>query len=316
MADSRHAVPGSEPTKAKRAKTMVCEADRASDYLAGSQPGRLIMHILGFIPDNRGGQGILPMHAHDIACDVADNGTSERRYNPVRVVKVPDAEKALWRNANAKKKRKNPLLPQISDEFMEYACLKCTHFVAAHKLIAEGNRTKMNLPGAQVLKLRPDDNEGKVIQKLGFHVIVYGEGLWYDKAALLALMREDNANVDVAKPETEVDAFGVVHQTVTALITAAAGAESTHISQIDVMSKIGDIGYDNLSYAAWEDLVGFRLPLSTPIASMLLDTLFHVCNGRVRSNVDNYAKINALHPTKIPMGQSISLDGVILCNLS
>ena len=73
MADSKHAA---SPT-AKRAKTTVLEADRASVYLAASQPGRLIMHLLGFYTGNRGGQGILPMHAHDIACDVADNGTSE-----------------------------------------------------------------------------------------------------------------------------------------------------------------------------------------------------------------------------------------------
>ena len=40
MADSKHAA---SPT-AKRAKTTVLEADRASVYLAASQPGRLMMH--------------------------------------------------------------------------------------------------------------------------------------------------------------------------------------------------------------------------------------------------------------------------------
>ena len=202
MGDSKHALPGSEPTKAKRAKTTMSEADRASDFQLGSQPGRLVMHLLGFLPDNRGGQGILPMHAHSIACEISDKGTSERRYNPVRVVQVPKSHLAAWRLANKRKKRQNPLLAQIGDDQMEFACLQCTHVVGGMKLIAEGNRTNMNQPGSQVLKLRSDDKEGKMIQKLGFQVIVYGEGLWHDKAALMALMREDNANVDVAKPET------------------------------------------------------------------------------------------------------------------
>ena len=168
------------------------------------------------------------------------------------------------------------------------------------------------------MKLLPDDTEGKMIQKQGVQVIVYSEKLWHDKSAMTAIMREDNANVEVAKPETEVDALGLVHQTVNAFVPSnpSNGSASTVISQGDIMTKIGDIGYGNLPYADWEHLVRFRLPLSTPIATMLLDTLFHVCNGRVRSNVDNYAKINALHPKKIPMGQSISLDGVVLCNLA
>ena len=207
---STHARPDSTPTASKRQKTLMGEADRAHKYLLPVQPGRISLSDTGFYPENRGGQGIMPNHVHDIGLDVSDNGTSTRRYNPVMFVEVPEEELPAWRNANNRKKKQCPLLAQFNDSGMKYACLKCTHFVNSQKLIAEGNRTYMNLPDGQAMKLLPEDEEGRMIQKQGVLALVYGPDLWYDTPALMALMREDNANVEVAKPETERDAFGLV----------------------------------------------------------------------------------------------------------
>ena len=52
-----------------------------------------------------------------------------------------------------------------------------------------------------------------MIQTVGVNALIYDEALWYDKPAMMALMREDNANADSSKPETELDAFGTVHET-------------------------------------------------------------------------------------------------------
>ena len=193
-------------------KNLTGEANRAQKYLLPVQPSRISLGDTGFYTENRGGQGIMPSHVHDIGLDVSDNGTSTRRYNPVMFVEVPEKELAAWRAANIRKKKQFPLLAQFGDSGMKYACLKCTHFVNSQKLIAEGNRTYMNLPDGQAMKLLLEDEEGKMIQKQGVLAVVYGPELWYDRSALMALMREDNANVDVAKPETELDVFGLVHQ--------------------------------------------------------------------------------------------------------
>ena len=113
---------------------------------------------------------------------------------------------------------------------------------------------------------------------------------------MLALMREDNANADLAKPESEVDAFGCVHQIISEM--SAGGSEPTVITEDDVMDEIAEVGYGNLSHAEWQHLARFRLVLPEAIATMLLDSLFHVCNGRVKSCTENYARICALHLKK------------------
>ena len=192
------------------------------------------------------------------------------------------------------KNKTNPLLARFNDDVMDLAILKCTHFVGAHKLIAEGNRSHMDIQDAKQLRLLSDDAEGKLVQKEGVLAVVYSEKLWFDKSALLALMREDNANADVAKPETEVDAFGCVHQ----LMLASSCSSQTVIAEDEVMSQIQDIGFGNLSPNDWRILVRFRLLLPQAHATLLLQCLFSICNGRARSSVDNFAKINGLHPKR------------------
>ena len=59
---------GDEPQK-KKQKTLPAEADRAEKHLAPNQPGRVQLNRITWHPQNRGGQGILPLHVHNVARD-------------------------------------------------------------------------------------------------------------------------------------------------------------------------------------------------------------------------------------------------------
>ena len=165
MADSRHNT-GYEPSYTKQ-KTCLSEADRAQKHLMRSQPGRVLIEKIHFQPRNRGGQGLLPRHSHNVATDVI-KGTSIQRYDPVRLVNVPAKEKAAWLLAIKRKVKNIPLLAQKFDPAkLNYAALKCTHSCHSYLLIREGNRTYMNKPGDTKFQLRPGDVECHLIQAQG-----------------------------------------------------------------------------------------------------------------------------------------------------
>ena len=108
----------------------------------------------------------------------------------------------------------NPLVARfqaISHTGPLYATLSCIHFVEAQKIITEGNRHYKDIPESLRLQLLENDTEGQLIQEQGVNAIVYGEKLWEDTAALLAIMREDNLDAEIAKSETELDASGTAH---------------------------------------------------------------------------------------------------------
>ena len=131
---------GSEPIVRGGPKTLMEEADRAENYVLGlnRQPGRVSLDEFGFHQGNRGGQGIMPIHVHDIALDIVTEGTSLRRYDTVRCVVVPEECRAEWLAANTNKTKQNSLLPSCTTNKMWLATLKCTHFVGACKLIKDG----------------------------------------------------------------------------------------------------------------------------------------------------------------------------------
>ena len=129
-------------------------------------------------------------------------GTSSRRYGQVRLVEVPENEKQALLAGNRKKAKQNPFLADfryISTAGPLYATLRCTHFVEAHKLFKEGARTYHNQPDGQKFILKEDDKEGQMIQSHGVTALVYSQDLWYDTPALLAVMRENNFDTQLAK---------------------------------------------------------------------------------------------------------------------
>ena len=89
---------------------LLSGADRAEQYLAPKQPGRVHLSKISWYHDNRGGQGVLPFHVHDIAKGICTEGTSKRRYGTVRLVEVPEEAIASWLAANQKKAALNPFL--------------------------------------------------------------------------------------------------------------------------------------------------------------------------------------------------------------
>ena len=88
----------------------------------------------------------------------------------------------------------------MSDTGPYFAAAKGTHFVHAHKLIAEGDRTYKNMPHdgpdgrVRPVTLLQGDVEGRMIQREGVQALIYSAKLWHDKVALAAVMREGNAD--------------------------------------------------------------------------------------------------------------------------
>ena len=290
----------SEPPakKTKKQKALLQDADRAEKYLDPIQPGRVHIGQINYHEYNRGGQGIMPMHAQDVALGICKSGTSKRRYKSVRLVVVPEAAVKTWLSAIQKKIKRSSLLAKFqapSHAGPLYATLNCTHFVGAQRLILEGGRRHKDQPGGQRFRLREDDLEGGLIQSQGVIATVYSAELWDDPAALLAIMREDNLDAEINKGETELDAFGLVSRVVSDL---AAGFEQAgkEIKAAEVMAKVEELGYGDMAEKDWQHLVTFRLFLGNAHADMLLDCLFQVCNGRVKIVPKTYTEIHNLHP--------------------
>ena len=82
---------------------------------------------------------------------------------------------------NQKKAKLNPLLADfkaMSHTGTVYAVLRCTDFVEAHKLFAEGGRTFNDQSDGLRLCLQDSDAEGKMIQEKGVVAIVYSAKMW------------------------------------------------------------------------------------------------------------------------------------------
>ena len=108
------------------------------------------MHVrrFGFLPMNRGGMGMAPMHAHDVARDRMDNGTSENRYGAVKLVRLNAFWQGIVRAENQKMCEGNPLMPSYSP-IMDHGCLKLTHFSFSEKLFQDGNHFLYNNSGGK-----------------------------------------------------------------------------------------------------------------------------------------------------------------------
>ena len=217
----------------------------------------------------------MPFHVHDVALDICSKGTSKRRYGQVRLVEVPETVMKSWLSAIQKKARMNPFLANfqaMSHTGPLYATLNCTHFVGAQRLILEGGRRYKDQPDGLRFQLREDDSEGRLIQSQGVLASVYTAKLWDDSAALLAIMREDNLDAEIAKGETELDAFGHASRVVSEL-TVGYEQQGKVIKAEEVMAKLEEMGYGTMPAKDWQHLVNFRLFLSKAHADMLLDCL-------------------------------------------
>ena len=109
----------------------------------------------------------------------------------------------------------------------------------------EGGRKFMDMTEGLHFQLRDGEVEGMLIQSHGVVATVYTAKLWEDSAALLAIMREDNLDAEIAKRETELDAFGHVSRVVSEL-TKGYERQGITIKASEVMAKLAEMGYGTM----------------------------------------------------------------------
>ena len=197
---------------------------------------RMQVRGFGFLPMNRGGMGIAPMHAHDVARDRMDNGTSENRYGAVKVVRLNAFWQGIVRAENQKMCEGNPLMPSYS-AVMDHGLLKLTHFSFSEKLFQDGNRFLYNNSGGRKIKKRSDDTEGQEMEREGPLCIIYNEGLLDDPVAVEALMREDNMNSDVQLPEDVMSAYGSIDHVISSLSQPRHGSDPATSPEAQALSQ-------------------------------------------------------------------------------
>ena len=104
---------------------------------------RVPLEQIGFWEGNRGGLGCSGYHSHEVAHDCLANKTRLQRYGHVDLMEVPKEHLDQFRETNRQLCESDPLMPRFSAK-MVYATAGKTHFVHAHKLAQDGNRTLFN----------------------------------------------------------------------------------------------------------------------------------------------------------------------------
>ena len=211
-----------------RPEPVTDDVDRAMKY----KDRVVTMNVkrLGFYHNNRGSQGVLPRHVHEVA-DSCREGVKDHRYLIVMAVKVPAHALASWRLENQKKCQNDSLMPAFSSE-MDCALLTKTHFVHAIKLATEGSRTLYNLPNGPKVAFK---NSQHVLEE-GVSVQLFSEELWDDPDAMLALMTEDNKNADICMKENEIQVMGQVAELIKGV---PKGTEVTEGRLLTALQKRG-----------------------------------------------------------------------------
>ena len=94
---------------------------------------------------------------------------------------------------------------------------------------------------------------------------MYGEGLWNDTAALIAIMREDNFDQEILGNhlESHADASGTAHHVVNELLAGYPPHSTIQLSTNQGMKIVETLGLGNLPREDLKQLVTFRLVIST-----------------------------------------------------
>ena len=104
----------------KRPFDMVAPSQDLEDAGDGAQkrrkPGlvRIGLDEIGFWPDNRGGLGLSPYHAHEVAHDCKANKTKISRYDHVALIEIPEEKLQEIRDTNRARCDTDPLMPKYS----------------------------------------------------------------------------------------------------------------------------------------------------------------------------------------------------------
>ena len=190
-------------------------------------------------------------------------------YGAVKVVQLEGSWLQETLQVNEEKCNGDPLMPPFSSKII-YGLLKLTHFVHSQKLVQQGGHFYDK--GEIKIRLRDDDEEGKLMGEYGPLTIMHSAELLKDTAALEALMREDNENANITMREDTMSAYGTVDRIITNLALAqnkGAGPGSQLLTVQDCLNACKSL----LQEARFTDemlltLIRFRFRLSRVLSEV------------------------------------------------
>ena len=281
------------------------ELEDASDRAQGFRQPQLLRIKLEQIlvwPQNRGGQGIIPFHVHEVASDIMQNKTSAARYGHVCLVEVPRDKLDEVLEFNLKKARADSRLPRVSINEGKYFCLLTkTHFVHAHKLAKDGNHTLFGKEKGKRIQWTANDREGQEILQYGPTCCIYREGLFGDTGALKSLAIEDNLNAQIQMGDDEMAAFGRVHaqhaEEEKKLKSRYFDDWVQHKDKMhsDILSGITfDGGLKPFSETDWNALIQFRMGLTKEITEVMIHCYQSLSAGMTRVRIYDWGLLAKL----------------------
>ena len=153
-------------------------------------PVRIPLDQIGFWPGHRDGLGISSHHVQMVAWELKDCGTILERYEHVDLVEIPQDMLQEIRDANRERCEADDYMPRFSPH-MTYVCVSKPHFVHAHKLAKECNRSIFN-KGEVNIRWQDGDEEGAQILEQGPMCVIYSSSLLRDPEATAALAVDAN----------------------------------------------------------------------------------------------------------------------------
>ena len=247
---------------------VISPADRAERHRIAGET-RVHVDLMGFMKINRGGLGISPPHVHEICEDRMKNGTRRARYGAVKVVQLEGSWLQETLQVNEEKCNGDPLMPPFSSKII-YGLLNLTHFVHSQKLVQQGGH--LYDKGEIKIRLRDDDEEGKLMGEYGPLTIMYSAELLKDTAALEALMREDNENANITLREDTMAGYGIVDKVVTELVQNNASG-SQPLTDQDCLKACKTVLHEaRFTEEMLLTLIRFRFRLTPTLSEVFLGT--------------------------------------------
>ena len=274
----------------KRSFPLESASDRAQKLRKHGKL-RIPLDQIGFLPENRGGVGIIPNHVHEVAWDICGNGTKIARYVQVEVVEIPAHRLADVLARNKQMCEGSKLMPQFSPN-MKFGTLGKSHFLHAQKLGKEGGHFVMG-EGKLRIRWQEGDSEGHEIMEKGPICVVYDAKLLDDHEALSSIMSDDNLNATIQLSEDEMQAFGRVD----ALCDVMALSQSKGDAPLDCMTVLERVRASGLGVFTEQDWLSFiilRSKLPPNVAKLFIACQFQAAAGRARVKPADFGLVGKL----------------------
>ena len=144
------------------------------------KPGcvRIPLEQIVFWPGKIGGIGLSGRLVHEVARDCEVHTSNVQKYGYVDLVEIPNELIADVTATNRQRCETDALMPRFAG-YPRYVCTSKVHFVYAHKLAKEGNRTLFN-DGRSLIRWHDTDTEGERICKHGPFCVIHDSTLYHD----------------------------------------------------------------------------------------------------------------------------------------